>query len=172
MSNQLLLEWVDRLSVKPYSRNSRKNEQTVAVVAESIQTYGWQQPIVVDQNMTIVAGHARWLAAGKLGLTTVPITRFTGDETAAREYRLLDNRVQEDSDWDRELLKTEIRDLDLPTGFTEGEIESLLGENRLMDIVEPTVFEVIVDVESEAQQEELYRWATEVEGRSCRVLTI
>lgn len=172
MSNQLVLEWVPRLSVKPYNRNSRKNEDTVGVVATSIKTYGWQQPIVVDQNMTIVAGHARWLAAGELGLDTVPVVRFTGTETEAREYRLLDNRVQEDSDWDRDLLRTELKDLDLPTGFSEAELENLFGRDRLMEIVEPTVFEVIVDCESEAQQRELYQWATETEGRVCRVLTI
>ena len=172
MSKELLLKWVDIKSIKPYNRNSRKNENTIDIVAESIKTYGWQQPIVIDKDMIIVAGHSRWLAAQKLNYDKVPVIEFKGTKTQCSEYRLLDNRAQEDSDWNKDLLKSEMQDLDLPTGFTDLEIENILGKSITSEYVEPTVFEIVIDVESEEQQKELFEWATKQEGRECRILTI
>jgi site-specific DNA-methyltransferase (adenine-specific) len=53
--------------LKPYANNPRDNKKAVDKVAESLKTYGWQQPIVADQDKTIIVGHTRWLAAQKLG---------------------------------------------------------------------------------------------------------
>ena len=176
MSEEHLLniEWVDRNSVKPYYRNSRRNDETVKVVAESIKKYGWQQPIVVDENMTIVAGHSRWQAAELLGVASVPITRFIGSTRSAREYRILDNRSQEYSDWDYDLLKSEMLDLtDLPTGFTDQEIDKLFGVDSSKNArALPSVFELVFYCDSETQQREIYEYVNKELKRTCRTLSI
>jgi len=59
--------------VKPYEKNPRKNEKAVGPVAESIKTFGFRQPIVVDEKGVIIVGHTRWLAAQKLGMKDVPV---------------------------------------------------------------------------------------------------
>lgn len=171
--NKLLLKWVPRHSVKPYARNSRKNEETAEVVARSIREYGWQQPIVVDKNSVIVVGHSRWHAAELLGMTEVPVVEFTGTEQEAKEYRIADNRIQETSKWDYDILKTELVDLDLDTGFTEEEIDKILGDKTfsMIEKAEPTVFEVIVEFTDELEQRVLYNQLTE-EGLVCRLLSI
>ena len=134
MSNSLLLEYRDINQVYPYTRNGRRNEETVDQVAVSIQSYGFQQPIVVDKNGVIVVGHTRYAAAKKLKLTEVPVIVFGGDDQLAKEYRLADNRIQENSDWDKDVLLNELLDLKdtpLPTGFTDSELDKLLdsGDN-------------------------------------------
>jgi hypothetical protein len=97
--------------VKPYTGNPRViSETAVNSVAESIKQFGWQQPIVVDKNDFIVAGHTRFLAARQLGLDTVPVHKakdLTDDQI--RAYRVLDNKLNELSVWDDELLAAEIQ---------------------------------------------------------------
>jgi ParB-like chromosome segregation protein Spo0J len=132
--NQLKIRNVKLDVIKPYERNPRKN-QAVDKVAASIQEYGFRQPIVVDAEMVIIAGHTRYQAAQQLGLETVPIhvaTDLTPDQV--RAYRLADNRTAEDAEWDKDLLMLEIGELrnfdfDLSlTGFDEKELKNLLKE--------------------------------------------
>jgi len=95
--------------IKPYKDNPRKNENAVDVVAESIKKYGFRQPIVIDKDGVIIAGHTRWLAARKLGLKKVPVhiaSDLTPEQT--RAYRLIDNRTADFAEWDIEKLKTEL----------------------------------------------------------------
>jgi len=118
----------------PYARNARRiPESAVDKVAASIREFGWRQPIVVDVEGVIVAGHTRLLAAKKLGLREVPIhiaTELTPAQIKA--YRLLDNRSHEEAKWDLDLLPLELEELkelefDLAlTGFDESELERLL----------------------------------------------
>lgn len=170
----LNIEWLDIEQVKPYYRNSRKNKDTIPIVVESIKNYGWQQPIVIDKNCTIVAGHSRYNAARELKLAQVPVVYFEGTQTQAREYRLLDNRSQENSLWDYDLLKNELYDLDLPTGFSENEIDKILNEKTKGKVVyaDPTVFEIVVYCEDEQQQKDIYDYVNNQLGKVCRVLTI
>ena len=102
---------IDRII--PYARNPRINDGAVVKVAASIKEFGWKQPIVVDHEMVVVAGHTRLKAANKLGLKTVP-TVIADDLTPEqiKAYRLADNRVAQESGWDIELLGLEIQDLD------------------------------------------------------------
>lgn len=102
---------VDR--VKPYPGNPRKiGDDAVAAVARSIEMFGWQQPIVVDNEGVIVVGHTRFKAAKSLGYTEVPVSvsPLSGDKLD--EYRLADNRVGEMSQWDPEALAVEVREFD------------------------------------------------------------
>ena len=100
-------------SIKPYGRNPRRNANAVAGIAESIRRFGFKQPIVVDSANVIVAGHTRHAAALKLGLETVPVVRaddLTPEQIKA--YRVLDNKLAEQSFWDFDALGAELADLD------------------------------------------------------------
>lgn len=99
--------------LKPYERNPRKNDRAVDGVAESIKQFGFKQPIVVDKNNVIVAGHTRYKAAKKLGLTIVPVVRADDlTEKQVKAYRILDNKLNELSYWDFDLLDVELADFD------------------------------------------------------------
>jgi DNA modification methylase len=134
---QVTLWQIDR--VIPYARNAREIPQAaIDKVAESIKEFGWRQPIVVDRESVIVAGHTRLLAARKLGLSAVPV-HVADNLTAAqiKAYRLMDNRSHQETTWDMELLATELGelqagDLDMNlTGFDQDEIAKLLTEQTV-----------------------------------------
>jgi ParB-like chromosome segregation protein Spo0J len=116
----------------PYHNNPRKN-QAVDKVASSINEYGFQQPIVVDKNMVLIVGHTRLLASKKLGLKKVPVAIADLSKRQAKAYRLADNRTNEDSTWEEELLKGELLDLEnliSSIGFEDSELENLLEEPK------------------------------------------
>ena len=91
--------------IKLYEKNPRKNDNAVEYVANSIKEFGFQQPIVIDKDGVIVAGHTRYKASKKLGLEKVPciIADDLTDEQI-KAYRLADNKVSEKSEWDFDLL--------------------------------------------------------------------
>tara|TARA_Y100001938_G_scaffold149909_1_gene238636 strand:- start:13247 stop:13852 length:606 start_codon:yes stop_codon:yes gene_type:complete len=133
------IENVNIDSVIPYANNPRNNSDAVDKVAASIQAFGWQQPIVVDENMVVIVGHTRLLAAKKLGFDEVPVQvadKLTAEQ--AKAYRLADNRVSEEATWDRALLGIELRELDDlnfdldVTGFTNVQLSNLLLDPDLM----------------------------------------
>jgi len=134
--------------VIPYAKNPRKN-QAVEKVANSIKDFGFQQPIVVDKNMVVIVGHTRLLGAKKLGLTEVPIVIADLNEAKAKAYRIADNRVNEDSGWDNQLLQDELNklldfDIDLNiTGFTNDELDNLFNKEEI-DFIEP-IADVVQD---------------------------
>lgn len=116
----------------PYARNSRTHSpQQVDKIAASIREFGFLNPIIVDGQNGIVAGHGRVMAAQKLGLASLPVIE-AGHLTEAqkRAYVIADNRLALDAGWDMEMLRIEIgelRDLDFDlslTGFNVEEIES------------------------------------------------
>jgi DNA modification methylase len=118
----------------PYARNPRKNDSAVATVAASLKEFGWRQPIVVDEEMVILAGHTRLEAARKLSMKVAPVHIARGLTPAqARAYRLMDNRASENAEWDEALLGLELGDLqgdgfDLAlTGFDDDELNRLLA---------------------------------------------
>ena len=99
-------------SLIPYIRNPRVNQKAVPKVKSSIKEFGFRQPIVVDTDNVIVVGHTRWLAAKELGIKEVPVhvaDSLTSSQIQA--YRIADNRTNQDSSWDEELLKIELIDL-------------------------------------------------------------
>lgn len=98
--------------ITPYEKNPRQNDNAVKYVAESIKAFGFKQPIVIDKNGVIVAGHTRHRAAIELGLTEVPcIMADDLTEEQVKAYRLADNKVAEAAEWDIELLNEEIDDI-------------------------------------------------------------
>jgi DNA modification methylase len=121
----------------PYARNPRTHSETqVAKIAASIVEYGWTNPVLVDGDNGVIAGHGRLAAARKLGLDEVPVIELVHlSPTQKRAYVISDNRLALDAGWDEELLALELAelseagyDLDL-TGFDEAEIEGLLTDD-------------------------------------------
>jgi DNA modification methylase len=122
--------------VIPYIRNPRRNDHVVAKAAASIKEFGFRQPIVVDVHDVIIVGHTRLKAAQALGLTHVPVHVAEGLTPAqVRAYRIADNRIGEEAEWDNELLALEVDDLKVEdptfdvalTGFDSSEIDAILA---------------------------------------------
>ena len=98
--------------IKPYENNPRNNLDAVDATANSIKEFGWQQPIVVDKDMVIIAGHTRYLAAKKLGCDTVPVVVASNlSDEQVRAYRLADNKTGELAEWNTKLLDDELQDI-------------------------------------------------------------
>jgi DNA modification methylase len=125
---------IDRLL--PYIRNARTHtDEQVAQVAASIREFGWTNPILVAADGTIIAGHARLLAARKLKMTEVPVIVLDHLSDAQRRALVLaDNRLALDAGWDEEMLRVELASLqedgfDLEVvGFTDAELATLLRD--------------------------------------------
>lgn len=123
---------IELISLHPWEGNPRLNEHAVAAVAESILSFGFNVPILCDQNLTIVAGHTRWKAAQKLGMMKVPVIVVEMTDEKRRAFAIADNKTAEIADWDfpklREVLE-ELRseDIDIKSlGFSDEEIRRLL----------------------------------------------
>ena len=98
-------------SIKPYWRNARKNDNTIEQLKKSIAEFGFNQPLVLDANNTIIVGHARYKAVTQLGFTEVPCVISTLDEKTAKKYRIADNKIHETSIWDNDNLMIELREI-------------------------------------------------------------
>ncbi len=126
----------DPACLKPYARNARKHSaKQISQIAASIQQFGFNNPILIDPDLTIVAGHGRWEAAKKLKLKEVPTIRLDHlSEVEIRAYILADNKLAELAGWDQEILSIELQyltaldlnfDLEI-TGFEMGEIDFMI----------------------------------------------
>ncbi len=130
----------------PYARNARTHSDVqVAQIAASIMEWGWTIPVLIDPDGGIIAGHARVMAAQKLGIDEVPCMVATGwPDAKKRAYIIADNKLAENAGWDDDLLSLEFQDLDLAgfdlslTGFDTDEIDRYL--------MEPTVGKTDPDV--------------------------
>lgn len=118
----------------PYEQNPRAMpEQAVVAVANSIQAFGFRQPIIVDEHGVIIAGHTRRAAALRLSHSHVPVhvaRNLTIEQ--ARAFRIADNRVAQETSWDDDLLAIEIMDLEAAgfdtalTGFNLDELQAIM----------------------------------------------
>jgi hypothetical protein len=157
----------------------------VAQIAGSIQEFGFNNPVLIDAHNSIIAGHGRVLAAGRLKLETVPCIRLTHlSDAQRRAYILADNRIAMNSGWDMEMLANELSDLhadeiDLGLmGFEVDELETLLGiessddestnENNGLQVGN-IEYRVVTQVASEAAQAALID-ELEKRGFTCQPL--
>ena len=128
----------------PFARNSRTHsDKQVAEIAASIKEFGWTNPILVDGDKGIIAGHGRLLAARKLNMDTVPVIELAHlTETQKRAYVIADNKLALNADWDDQLLTIELNDL-LADGFAL----ELLGfdKDELAKLLEPEQIEGLTD---------------------------
>lgn len=126
---------IEQYSIKnliPYEFNNRNHsEEQVNRIANSIKEFGFNQPIVIDESNIILVGHGRLLAAQKLGLIEAPVVRLKNlSEAQKKAYRILDNKLQNDSTWSFDNLELELGFLE-DEGFDLGAwgLESLLTPN-------------------------------------------
>lgn len=135
--NDLEIEYRALSELQPSERNARTHSmEQITQVANCIKQFGFINPIVIDDEGSIVAGHARLMAAKKLGLNQVPCIRVSHlTEAELRAYMLADNKIAEKAGWDNDLLRVELEyltsvevdfDVDV-TGFSIGEVDILLG---------------------------------------------
>lgn len=98
--------------LKPYKKNAKKHDKKqVEQIANSIKEFGFTQPVIINKNNCVVAGHGRILGAKKAGLKQVPtVTLEELTEGQIKAYRLVDNKLNE-SEWDYSLLDEELEDL-------------------------------------------------------------
>jgi DNA modification methylase len=130
----LKIEMVKRGELVPYARNARTHsEQQVNQIAASIREFGFTNPVLVDEQNGLIAGHGRLQAAIKLGMAELPCIRLVGlSEAQKRALILADNKLAMNAGWDLDLLKVELTDLkdsgfDLDlVGFSELELADLL----------------------------------------------
>lgn len=164
INTDLAVELTEVDKIIPYEKNAKKHsEAQIEVLAGLIRKNGWTQPIVVDSDGEIIAGHGRRLAAVKLGLKKVPVIwRRDLSKAEANALRLADNRVAS-TDYDTALLQEELMSLEEAgiaveeLGFSEQELSFLTGDLTEMDE------DVFVDDVSEAveQQKEENKSKTE-----------
>lgn len=120
MSYKLKVQYWPIDDVHPYPNNPRNNDDAVEYVANSIREFGWQQPIVVDTDGTIIAGHTRHKAAKLLGMDTVPVVVAENLTPAqVNAYRLADNKTSEAATWDMEALSVELEGLEIDFDMTD-----------------------------------------------------
>jgi DNA modification methylase len=147
MSNVLTVETRPVETLIPYARNPRThNDAQIAQIAASIVEFGWTNPILVDGENGVIAGHGRLLAARKLGLSEVPVIELAHLSAAQKRALVIaDNRIALEGEWDDAMLVLELADLaeagfelDL-TGFSASEIERLLDAVETSDATEAPV---------------------------------
>ena len=165
MPDTLQIQWLDADRVKPYPDNPRRrSDAEIEKIMASIRAYGWRQPIVTDKDFVVIVGHGRLLAGQRLIAAadpaylqqygrTVPVDVADGlSPEQVRAYRIADNRIHQDSEWETTLLVKELgelRDVDFEmglTGFSDEELRGLLG------LVEQTAYPEMADGDKEPFQ--------------------
>jgi DNA modification methylase len=136
--SNLTIELLPTTSLKPYARNPRTHsDKQIRQIAESIRAFGFTNPVLIDRDGGVIAGHGRIEAARQLGIEQIPTLRLADmTESQKRAYVIADNKLAENAGWDTELLAVEFQylsefdlEFDLTvTGFETGEIDVLLGE--------------------------------------------
>ena len=175
------LTWRSIAELIPYANNARTHSPSqVAQIAASIKEFGWTNPILIDEDGMVVAGHGRLLAARSLGLKEAPTIELAGlSKSQIRAYVLADNKLAENAGWDRELLALELgalKDegfaLEL-VGFSDLELDGLFDAEDLIAGDDSALLKdnwaIIIECESESEQSKLLD-RFEQEGLKCRAL--
>jgi len=136
---RLTIQNVEISVLKPWEDNPRINDESVDAVAESIESFGFNVPILCDQQFTIIAGHTRWKAAKKIGMTSVPVIVIEISEDQRKASAIADNKTVDIAGWDypklrKVLVELKNRKISLPSlGFCQAELQALLSQQRQFD---------------------------------------
>jgi ParB-like nuclease domain len=134
------IEYVSPVALKPNPRNAHTHsKKQIAQIAKSIDAFGFTAPVIIDETSTLLAGHGRFEAAKLRGLKEIPAIRLHGlSEAKKRALMLADNKIAENSGWDRERLAIELpeladlliqENLDISiTGFEALEVDTLVSD--------------------------------------------
>ena len=151
---EMKIEYKNVEEIIPYENNPRNNEDAIEYVANSIKEFGFKNPIIIDKDNVVVAGHTRLLACERLGIKKVPV--IVADdltEEQIKAFRIADNKVAEKAGWDLDKLKLELEDINFDmTDFGFGDFEL----SMLIDDIEPEPFdEDIIDEYSDQSENNL-----------------
>lgn len=137
--NKLQIENLKLDDIHAYKNNAKKHpESQVQQIISSITKFGFNNPILIDENNEIIAGHGRFMAAQVMNLETVPTVKLSHlTDAQKRAYRLADNKIAENGGWNKELLSLEIKDLEKiclndnfviqDIGFNDAELDSIVN---------------------------------------------
>jgi hypothetical protein len=132
----LSIQEIDVFSLRPWQDNPRFNEKAVNAVAESIRVFGFNVPILCDQNFIIIAGHTRWMAAKQIGMKSVPAIVLDINESQRKALAIADNKTAEIAEWNYPKLQQILGELrtkkiNLPSlGYSQAELQALLTKQR------------------------------------------
>ena len=183
--NAAKIEHVPTGKLIPYANNARTHSaQQVAQIAASIREFGFNNPILIADDLTVIAGHGRLQAAQSLGLQSVPCLRLSHlTKTQRRAYVLADNRIAMNAGWDDDLLAVELEALAADgvdvalLGFDSPEIAKIMGEEddpwaeEASQQVESLTHKIIIQCRDEEDQTTLAA-RLEEEGYQCQILIL
>lgn len=167
----------------PCARNSRTHsDEQVTQIASSIKEFGFTNPVLIDKDGGIIAGHGRVMAAKKLGINEVPCIELSHlTEAQRRAYVIADNKLALNAGWDDEMLRVEFQELqDLGfdvelTGFSIQEMANLFDqqehEKELTEQCYAEVFQIVIECSDEQEQERVFN-KLDTEGYKCRVQSL
>ena len=144
----LKIVYMEARKLVPYAKNSRTHtEEQIAQIANSIKEFGFTNPILIDEEGMIIAGHGRVLASEKLQILDVPTITLSGlTEEQKRAYIIADNKIADNAGWDEDLLLAELKDL-TDAGF---DFEGIIDVDINMDY--DTEYKPVLDPESEKRE--------------------
>ena len=176
------IEYKDINDLIPYVNNTRTHsEEQINQIASSIKEFGFTNPVLIDEQGGIIAGHGRIMGAKKLNMLEVPTIVLSNlSEAQKKAYIIADNKISLNAGWDEDLLKLELMSLD-EMGFDysnlgfdfDFDIEDISEENEinLKDEEYKEKFSIIIDCDSELHQEEIFYNLTN-QGLKCRVQSL
>jgi len=176
------IEYLKLDKLTGYAANSRTHsDEQIDQIAASITEFGFTNPILIDENSIIIAGHGRLEAAKRLDLDEAPCLRLSHlTEAQKKAYIIADNKLALNAGWDDDLLKQEIsalEDLDFDIallGFDSVELAKMFDEIEEPEIKEEKyneVFNIIIDCKDEEEQERVFN-RLDAEGYKCRVQSL
>lgn len=177
MASEMLIEQVDINEVKPYALNNRNHDKfQIERIAKSIKEFGFNQPIVIDENNEIIVGHARLEAAKLLWLKRVPVYKKKGLSAKQKKaYRILDNKLQNDSTWNFENLQLELEALSADSFDLEAwGLDVFLQKDESNDeSIENSLkieeFGIFIECVDSKEQQSIYDELTE-RGLKCKLI--
>lgn len=179
---ELKIEYLLATDLVPYENNSRTHsQQQVDQIKRSMNEFGFTNPILLDENNGIIAGHGRLQAAQELGIVLVPTITLKGLTKAQRKaYVIADNQLALNAGWDFDALRIEIEDLDSLDfnlgllGFGEQELERILGIEEIPDADEFTgdsenKWQLLIEYNNENELATAYDEVTN-RGLKCKII--
>ena len=181
---ELKIEYLLATDLVPYENNSRTHsQQQVDQIKRSMSEFGFTNPILLDENNGIIAGHGRLQAAQELGTKLVPTITLKGLTKAQRKaYVIADNQLALNAGWDFDALRIEIEDLDSLDfdlnflGFNDQELANIIDglEEITPELKEESysqIFNLVVSCSDETEQEKIYNELT-AKGYKCQVQSL
>jgi len=135
----LKVQDIDLSLLKPWEDNPRSNDGAVDAVVKSIESFGFNAPILCDRQFTIISGHTRWKAAKKIGMKSVPVIVLGISKVQRKAFAITDNKTAELAEWDYPKLRKVLYELKhktinmLSLGYSQAELQALLTQQRQFD---------------------------------------